>query len=146
MIKTQIAARVPEAPAAPVTVNSLTSVSISWEEPYNGGSNLLSYKLLIRASTSDFRVEPTYCNAEFDQTVFVNRLCVIPMSALQEAPFLLAQTDEVVAKVLATNVIGDSAFSEDSSQRPGIGAVIKTVPLKPPTPPTRGPLTTTTSI
>jgi len=145
-VKTQISARVPDAPAAPVTVNSLTSISISWEEPYNGGSSLLSYKLVIRASTGNFLVEPTYCNAEFDQTVFINRLCVIPMAALQDSPFLLAQTDEVVAKVLATNIIGDSAYSEDSSQRPGIGAVIQTVPLKPPTPPSRGPLTTTTSI
>lgn len=68
------------------------------------------------------------------------------MSALTDEPFNLLQTDEVVAKVLATNIIGDSAYSEDSSQRPGTGAVIQTVPLKPPTPPSRGPGTTTSSI
>ena len=46
------------------------------------------------------------------------------MYVFQSAPYSLAQADEIVAKVLATNIIGSSAYSEDSSQNPGIGAVV----------------------
>jgi hypothetical protein len=80
--------------------------------------------LVIRASDGTFLKEATYCNAEFDQTVIINQQCVIPMYVFQSAPYSLAQADEIVAKVLATNIIGSSAYSEDSSQNPGIGAVV----------------------
>ena len=64
------------------------------------------------------------------------------MAVLQDEPFLLEQGDPVIARVSATNQIGTSDFSDLNS----ITGLIQTVPGKPPTEPSRGPLTTTSQI
>ena len=46
------------------------------------------------------------------------------MNILQSDPFLLYYGDEIVSKVLASNLIGDSPYSADSSENPGTGGVI----------------------
>ena len=102
----QIAARHPDDPVAPVTQNTATSVAISWQLPYNGGSAVTAYILQIQGATADvFHEEPTYCNAQYDSTVISNRYCAIPMSVLT-SDFGLEQGTEVVAKVLAINSLG----------------------------------------
>ena len=102
----QIAARHPDDPVAPVTQNTATSVTISWQLPYNGGSGVTAYILQITGATAGvFHEEPTYCNAQHDSTVINNRFCAIPMSVLT-SDFQLEQGTEVVARVLAINSLG----------------------------------------
>lgn len=49
--------------------------------------------------------------------------CSVYLDELYDVPFELVQGDSVYAKVIATNLIGDS---EESS--PGNGAIVVTVP------------------
>jgi hypothetical protein len=116
----QIAARTPDVPVAPVTSNTQTSVTITWEIPYNGGTPVTSYSLLIKTHDDLWVEELTYCNAVSDSTVISNRLCAIPMSVLEDEPFMLEQSSLVVAKVGATNLLGTSDYSEENS----VGALI----------------------
>ena len=85
----QIAAKKPDAPVAPHTSNTQTSVTITWTLPYNGGALIESFVLQIQTKSGDWAEDLTYCNARTDQTVITNRLCAIPMPTLHEAPFLL---------------------------------------------------------
>lgn len=55
-----------------------------------------------------------------------NTECVIPLSTLTASPFALTAGEEVFAKIVATNVKGDSDDSLD-----GNGAVIITLPDAP---------------
>lgn len=64
------------------------------------------------------------------------------MSVLREAPFLLAQGAEVIARVGATNLIDTSDFSAESSNYDTY-AVVQDVPSMPTQGPERGELTTT---
>jgi len=142
-----MAARHPDAPVAPVTMNTATSVTITWTIPYNGGSSVDSYNLQILTSDgATFVEQSTYCNARSDSTVISNRYCAIPMSVLTSEPFLLVQGDEIVAQILAHNHLGDSPYSADSSNNIGVGALIMQVPHEPPTGASRGSLTTTDQI
>ena len=138
-----LAAKAPDTPVAPVTLNVGTSVRIQWTMPYNGGSNFLTYSVqILHKDGSTLSSELTYCNARTDNTVIGNRYCVIPTTTLTAAPFLLVQGDIVRARVLAANIIGDSSYSAISS----VGASIQRTPLQPALSPYRGTLTTTTQI
>ena len=106
-----LAATVPERPAMVTTLNVGTSVRIEWSSPYNGASPIIAYNVQIQAKDFTFHEELTYCNARSDPTVISNRYCVIPMDVLKSSPFSLVQGDVIQAKVLAQNVIGDSAYS-----------------------------------
>jgi hypothetical protein len=60
-------------------------------------------------------------------TVIANRVCNISLSTLKSAPYLLTKGDSIYAKVISTNLYGDSeVFSEV-----GNGAVIENVPDSP---------------
>lgn len=48
------------------------------------------------------------------------------MTTLIAAPWYLAQEEQIVIKIIATNEFGDSAFSEE-----GAGGIIKLVPDAP---------------
>lgn len=54
----------------------------------------------------------------------LSRLCVFPMNVFESEPFNLVQGDPIVAKVSATNAIGESLFSELST----ITGFVQTVP------------------
>src|SRR5690606_24138634 len=43
VVSTVLAAKVPDTPSTPVTLNVGTSVRIQWTKPYNGGSNINAY-------------------------------------------------------------------------------------------------------
>jgi len=45
-----MAARVPDVPSNIITTISGLNVIISWSVPYNGGTNLLAYSILIMQS------------------------------------------------------------------------------------------------
>ena len=61
--------------------------------------------------------EVTYCNARTDQTILTNGFCVIPMAVFFTAPYSLSQGDEIIAKILAANILGDSEYSAESVVR-----------------------------
>lgn len=136
-IMTSLAATVPEKPAMATTYNTGTSVRIDWVAPYNGGTTILAYEIVIRAKSGLYYTDTTYCNGRTDSTVIANLYCVIPMDILRATPFLLVQGDIVVVKVLAANVIGDSSYSTQNT----IGADVRVAPLTPILAPYRGSLT-----
>lgn len=141
----QIAARVPDSPAAPITSNVATSVLITWATPYDGGSSVTTYNVQILTKSGLYLEEETYCNARTDDTVINNGYCAIPMSILTASPYLLIQGDEVVAQVLAANMLGDSAYSALSSSQT-TKAYVQIKPHKPALGPSRGDNTSTDQI
>ena len=120
------AAAKPSIPAAPVTsVNSNTSVTITWVAPADGGSSITGYSVAIRQSDgTTFSTESANCNVS---TI----TCTVPISILQAAPYNLAWGASIYATVIATNVAGSSAASPS-----GNGAVIATNPIVPSAPTT----------
>lgn len=114
-----------------MTVNTDTSVTITWTLPYNGGSTIDAFNVQILSSDGEYYEETTYCNARYDMTVISTRTCVIPMSYLMTGDFNLEQGNEVVARVLAVNIMGDSPYSAASSSNSITGALIMQEPHKP---------------
>jgi hypothetical protein len=99
---------------------------VQWAAPDNGGSAITAYTITIRQSdgATYFTVNST-CNGA--STVIVSsRTCAIPATTLTAAPFNLAWSSSVFAKVSATNVYGTSEISQA-----GNGAIIVTVPNAP---------------
>ena len=115
------AAAKPSVPAAPSTsVNSNTSVTITWTAPYNGGSAITAYTVAIRQSDgSTFATESVYCNVS-------TTTCTVPISVIQASPYNHSWGTSIYATVLATNVVGSSVESFS-----GNGAVITTNPNPP---------------
>lgn len=69
---------------------------------------MLSYRVLIQAKDGvTYNEESTNCNGA-DATIMANLYCLIPMAELRQSDFNLVLDDLVVAKVIATNQIGDS--------------------------------------
>jgi hypothetical protein len=87
---------------------------------------ITSYSIMIRKSDGvTYASEITNCNGSNASIVTANS-CTIPMQYLQASPFNLAWGASVFAKVIATNVVGSSASSEE-----GNGAVMLTNPDAP---------------
>ncbi len=126
----------------PSTSNVGTSIQITWVAPYNGGTTITQYDIKIKAANGSYYGEATYCNGRTDSTVISSKYCVIPTSTLMADPFNLVQGSIVQAIVLASNVIGDSAYSIPNT----VGADIRTAPHQPALAPFRGSLTTTSQI
>jgi hypothetical protein len=117
---------VPSAPAAPTTVVSGTNTIITWVAPADGGSVITDYIVTIRQSDGVTFTVYASCTGTAVS-------CTIANSVLQAAPYSLAIGASVYAKVLATNAIGNSAYSVASSA----GAVLpKTIPSSPAAPTT----------
>jgi hypothetical protein len=68
------------------------------------------------------------------------------MSILTAAPFNLVQGDTIVARILATNLVGNSAYSNSAIQGGQSYADVRMIPHKPPSKPTRGAATSTSQI
>ncbi len=114
------AAAKPSVPAAPTTsVNSNTSITITWVAPLDGGSPITSYTVAIKNSIGSFSTESVNCDV-------ATTSCTIPISVLQAAPYNLAWGASIYASVIATNVVGSSVASSS-----GNGAVILTNPDPP---------------
>jgi len=60
------AASIPNAPAAPTTtINKDESVTISWDAPQNGGSEITSYTVKVQQSDgSTYSTESENCNMQ----------------------------------------------------------------------------------
>jgi len=100
-------------------------VFVTWSVD-NGGSEILSYTILIRTSDNlSFITEQTNCNGS-NQLVVATSSCVIPASVLNAPQFSLPWGSSVYVKVIAANVYGSSVES-----LPGNGATIITLPDAP---------------
>jgi hypothetical protein len=79
------AAAIPDVPAAPTTtVNTNISVTITWVEPYNGGSPITGYTVALRQSDgTTYSPESANCNVS-------TTTCTVPISVLLAAPYSLA--------------------------------------------------------
>jgi hypothetical protein len=101
----------PATPSAPTLVNDDTSVIIDWVAPNSNGAEITSYTILLRESDDvTFTEDAINCDGS-DATIISNTHCEVPLSVLTAAPYLLSLGEGIFAKVIATNVKGDSVTS-----------------------------------
>jgi len=117
---------VPAQPVAPTTEFNADNLIIAWVAPDDGGSQITAYTVYIRQSDdTTFTPELTHCDAS-NAMIRDSQQCTIPASVLHDAPYSLAWGSPVYAKVMATNVYGDSEISLE-----GNGGTIITEPDQP---------------
>jgi hypothetical protein len=110
-----MAAEVPSKPNAPISSNTLTSVTFDWTLPDNGGSFVTSYIIEFLSKDGEWHEQLSHCNTRTSQTIITNRLCSVPMSVFKSEPFNLELSEQVVAKYVAVNAMGQSDYSLPSS-------------------------------
>lgn len=122
-----LAAQIPDITLAPTTrVLDRWSIVIEWTAPYNGGSPITSYTILIRTTDVEvYDVDSVDCDGT-DATIISSTTCTVQVSTLREAPFSIPWGASIYAKIVTTNIYGDSAASEE-----GNGAIILTFPDEP---------------
>lgn len=109
-----LTAIVPEAPIDVVTSVVANDIVIDWNHPsadFNAdyGASLIRYSIVIQSSDEEnFYEELNHCDGS-NTAIIDSHTCSIPISVLLGAPFDLSTS--VYAKVLATNVVGDSQYS-----------------------------------
>lgn len=114
----------PVAPNAPTTVISGAQVTIDWNAPYNSGSPITSYQVLIKQKNGVFSESTAVCNGN-EATNFANTECKFLISLLLPPPYSLLVGDSITAKIRATNVVGFTDSTE------GNGAIVVTIPSAP---------------
>lgn len=119
-----LAAQVPSTPAAPTTSIFLTNVIVTWTAPYNGGSAITAYQVVIKQSNGTFS-STSVCNGTLSSVVTA-RTCTIPFTTLQASPYSLPWGSSIFANVTAINIMGRSITSAS-----GNGAVILSTPSAP---------------
>jgi hypothetical protein len=95
-------------------------VLISWNAPYDGGSPILSYTITIRESDYFTYTSSSECDGTTSD-VITNTECRVSFEALISFPYELPFGSSIYAKVVATNIVGDSSISY-----PGNGALLLT--------------------
>jgi hypothetical protein len=80
------------------------------------------YTITIKQTDNNFSSDTVNC----DMTLSTDTVCSVPVSVLRNAPYSLAWGSSVYAKVIATNIYGDSVVSNE-----GNGAIITTNPDPP---------------
>ena len=101
---------------------------MSWLPPYDGGSPIASYQVVFGndADPQEFSEITAYCDGA-SYTTLANRYCDVPMAIFRGAPLNLAFKDLIVAKVAATNLIGQGTFSVANT----VGLLVQTEPFAP---------------
>jgi hypothetical protein len=124
-----ISAAPPSAPSTVETTNENDKVKVAWQEPANGGAEILAYKITFKRGDSDTYEELAECDGTDNEIVSSLRYCLVPMSSLINN-LLLTEGTIVIAKVGAINEVdlGDITTSSDT-----IGAEIQVAPHKPDT-------------
>ena len=121
-----LASQVPDTPLAPTTSISDSDVTITWSTPYNGGQNILSYRIeILKSDLTTYTTDLTDCDGS-DPAIVAATSCSVPIATLRADPFLLPWGSSIWARIIATNVNGDSSASSD-----GNGAIILTNPDAP---------------
>jgi len=109
-----LCAWVPFKPAKPTTTDVVGNrVLIDWAAPFDNGSPIYKYSILIKQSNGVF----SQVISEFDgaaETSFTNTACSVPLSILTGTNFTLIQGQHVIVKVIAHNFYGPSAESQES--------------------------------
>ena len=124
---TILQAEEPTKPGVPTTtVVGDQYVIIDWIASSDQGAALSSYTVLILTSDGvTYSEELNSCDGS-DPTIISDATCNVLVADLLAAPFNLPYGSSIYAKVLATNLYGDSLTSDV-----GNGAVILTVPDAP---------------
>lgn len=112
---------------------------ISWSAPAHGGSVITSYTIKIKQKDGTLTENIANCDGS-DYTIKTAMSCTVPISVLQASPYLLDWGDSISATVLASNIVGPSAYSSE-----GNGATILTYP-DPPTLAVNDPATTSATV
>jgi len=117
----------PKQPTAVTTRFSSDTIIVSWSAPQDDGSlKITAYKVVLRSSDqTQFYEELSHCAGNQFGIVEL-RECAIPAALLATSPFNLPWGSEVVAKVSALNIKGESSQSE-----PGGGGILVASPKKP---------------
>jgi hypothetical protein len=99
---------------------------ISWIAPADNGSPIISYKIYIRKSDlSTFAIDKINCDGSLS-AILNARQCTVPVTSLMSVPFSFNWGSSIYAKVVATNIYGDSLESSI-----GNGAILMTNPDAP---------------
>jgi hypothetical protein len=92
-------------------VNSNISINVAWTAPFNGGSGITAYKILIRHSDNvTFTENKADCDGS-EPSIMAVFSCTIPITSLLVAPYNLPWGSHVYAKIVAVNVVGQSVNS-----------------------------------
>lgn len=99
------------------------SVTISWTAPDDNSDPITSYHILIlKADGVEYAEEPGNCGGT-DPTIVSQARCLVLISDLRDS-FGLQYGDLVVARVRASNSLGDGQYSQPNT----VGATIETEP------------------
>ena len=109
---TILAAIQPDAPIGQST-QSLTSTLLSWTLPFEHGSSISQYEILIRDKSGSY-VEPPTCLGT-DLQIVTERQCFVPYVLLGQSTFNLELGDPIVFQVRAKNVINWGDYSVDNT-------------------------------
>ena len=113
-------------PTNPTNVLNDLFIDFTWDEIYNGGSEITGYQISIRES-NEYKWTTELINCDGSQSAIVSsRTCSIPVSALRAEPFTLDWGDSVYYKMTATNAVGTSGESQA-----GNGGILLTNPDTP---------------
>lgn len=123
-----LCAWVPFKPDPPTTNVIGNRLQIIWTAPFDNGSQLTKYMILIKQADGGFSQYLTSCDGA-SETTFTTTACSLPLSALTSAPYSLIQGQIVRAKIIASNFYGDSAESLEGDG--GDNARIVLVPAAP---------------
>lgn len=103
----------------------MSRIFFTWDAPYDGGSPLTSYTILILESDGvTYTEELTECDGT-DATILADNTCSVLISTLRDAPYNLPWGGSIWIKVKATNIVGTSEFVF------GNGAILVTIPDAP---------------
>jgi hypothetical protein len=123
---TVLCAQPPDTPAAPTTTINGANVVVKWTAPYNGGSTISSYYIVLGQSDGlTYTVDLISCDGS-QPAIVTGASCTIPITTFRSSPFNLNWGASVYAKLVASNLVGSSAYSPV-----GNGAIILTVPDAP---------------
>lgn len=88
---------------------------IGWTAPSDNGSEILSYTIKIRKSDGASYVEHLATCDGTDATIIANLECTVTLATLTATPYSLSLGDGIFAKVSATNIKGESVYSDEGS-------------------------------
>lgn len=121
---TGVFANLPDAPAAPSTVNNGQMITFTWSESANdNGAEITGYEVYINHHFDHEWTQSSECDIT---SAGGDYMCEVSIETLMKAPFSLEVGQTVLAKVVAINDIGMSEESEEGGE-----ALIITVPDAP---------------
>lgn len=142
---TILAATVPAKPSAPtVSYPSASTYRVTFTDPSDtGGSGVAisDYTIELKAKSGAFSEYLTTCDGS-SSSVKTNKYCEVAIGVLTGSDFNLVQGDTVVARVKVANTLGESEYSDESSD----AILIFAVPQAPTTAPLRGSASTASNI